>query len=814
MSGTNGREPRAPLPKPEILAAVRALSLEFDHEEGGEHVFRVPWRADATPSLRINPEKQAWFDNPTGEGGDSWSLIERARNCTFKEAVMFAREHRLIPDEPMRAHDGRSKEDSGAPSKNWIWKTPDAALDAFQRLPLARDNAEAAAMLRDHYGFKDTTAIPDAVRVFIHPKLGPGLVYRGENPEGAPVFKYRSFRRDAKGKRSSRTMHGRDGAMILTGESTPTYPAPPNAPLVVVSGEEKALAAWLFGDSVLSPFSGEGNGSKTWAKWIARRLAQGIFPRVIVANDADETGRRSVKVWARALRGAGVPADRIHAVAWPDDAPKGWDLCDMQREEGDEVFRAFLAAAPVVLVQEPSGARSDSCVLDPNYPRDIARAFLEERYAHPEFPSLLFHRDEFHSWRNRRWERVGVDDMKRELAAWLETKDEPHVEPIRFKVNSKRLHEIESALRAVCGLPSHVDPPTWLERDAATGETRVSGRPTADLVVFRNGIHDVGSDQLLASTPYFFSPHSFDFDFQPDTAPPERFLRFLSELWPDDPDSIATLQEFMGLSMVPDTSFQKILLVIGPRRAGKGVIANVWRKLVRNTAAPSLGSLAANFGLAPLVDAPLAIISDARLGHRLDESLIVERLLDISGEDAVTIDRKFLTQLTLRLPTRIVVMSNEVPRLGDASCALAGRFVVLRLTRSFHGREDLGLADELAREIPWIAVWALKGLKRLRKQKRFLQPETGTQLLKVVEELASPISSFLADRCEIAPDKRIECDSLYGAWCDWCERNRQRPGSAQTFGRDLHAVVPELRKERPRSEDGRRPWFYSGVWLR
>ena len=59
-----------------------------------------------------------------------------------------------------------------------------------------------------------------------------------------------------------------------------------------------------------------------------------------------------------------------------------------------------------------------------------------------------------------------------------------------------------------------------------------------------------------------------------------------------------------------------------------------------NVAGPTLASLGANFGLSPLIGRPLAVVSDARLaGANVHQ--IVERLLSISGEDLLTIDRKY-----------------------------------------------------------------------------------------------------------------------------------------------------------------------------
>src|SRR5437763_16603023 len=133
--------------------------------------------------------------------------------------------------------------------------------------------------------------------------------------------------------------------------------------------------------------------------------------------------------------------------------------------------------------------------------------------------------------------------------------------------------------------------------------------------------------------------------------------------------------------------------MIGPTRGGKGVIARVLEALIgrKNVAAPTLTSFGGEFGLAPLIGKPLAVISDARFAGK-DASIVVERLLSISGEDSLTINRKFRYQWTGKLPTRLHVISNELPKLGDASTAIVGRMVLILVKRSWLGQEDLTLA--------------------------------------------------------------------------------------------------------------------------
>ena len=67
------------------------------------------------------------------------------------------------------------------------------------------------------------------------------------------------------------------------------------------------------------------------------------------------------------------------------------------------------------------------------------------------------------------------------------------------------------------------------------------------------------------------------------------------------------------------------------------MIARVLAALIgrKNVAGPTLNSLGGEFGLAPLIGKTLAVISDARFAGK-DASVVVERLLSISGEDALT----------------------------------------------------------------------------------------------------------------------------------------------------------------------------------
>jgi len=304
------------------------------------------------------------------------------------------------------------------------------------------------------------------------------------------------------------------------------------------------------------------------------------------------------------------------------------------------------------------------------------------------------------------------------------------------------------------------------------------------------------------------------FAYDEDAPAPGRWLGFLDTVL-DDAESIALAQETAGYLVSGERGLRKIGLLVGPTRAGKGVFANVISALVgrANVGAPTLQGLTTNFGLQDLIGKSLAIVSDARLGPKANVAALAERLLSISGEDAITIDRKHRDPWTGRLGVRFLLLTNELPRFHDASGALAKRFVVLVFRHSFYGREDPTLLERLLPELAGILNWALDGRARLHAQGHFTAPAAASDAIRALEDLASPIGAFLRDRCVVGSQGRTAVDALWAAWKAWCEDQSQNPGTKQTFGRDLHAAVPGLHVEQPREGEARRR-DYVGVGLR
>ena len=196
---------------------------------------------------------------------------------------------------------------------------------------------------------------------------------------------------------------------------------------------------------------------------------------------------------------------------------------------------------------------------------------------------------------------------------------------------------------------------------------------------------------------------------------------------------------------------------------------------------------------------------------RGDTSIVVERLLSISGEDTLTVNRKYRDQWTGKLPVRFHVISNELPKLGDASAAIIGRFIMLVTTRSWLGKEDRDLEPALQAELPGILNWSRAGLERLVVTNgRYTHVEAGIDALAVMRDLASSVAAFVREKCSIKPDNEVLIDELYAAYKRWAEDNGYSKKEKNTFGRDLRTAVPSVSVKRPRDDEDRRR-VYSGI---
>jgi putative DNA primase/helicase len=441
---------------------------------------------------------------------------------------------------------------------------------------------------------------------------------------------------------------------------------------------------------------------------------------------------------------------------------------------------------------------------------------LERMWSFDDLPTVRFWADTWWRWSGGYWHRIdgkhgrGVgNELRRMLLGAKTLKTTANgVEEQPVKLSADTVHETVTFYEAFVGeTSSALADGGWFEPDRAP-----DGLAAATLISTPAGLFDPATRTTHEHTPNCTATWGLPFAYREDAPVPAQWLAFL-ESTGMDPADVLTLQEWFGYLVSGRTDQQKGLMLLGQRRSGKGTLLNIATALIGSPSVAPMtpAALMSPFGLAGAIGKTLLTIGDARFGGR-DTHDVVERLLSIIGEDRLPVDRKFQPTWEGKLRTRVMIASNEVPNVRDASGAFASRFLVLRIPVSHYGREDPQLTPKLLAELPGILLWALAGLDRLRAQGRFTESERAKAEQADMASQQSPVSQFLEELCSPDPTQRVERVALYTLWSLWSKAHGHKPGTSAIFGKNLRAQWPLVRDERPRaSGGGGRTWFYCGV---
>ena len=387
-----------------------------------------------------------------------------------------------------------------------------------------------------------------------------------------------------------------------------------------------------------------------------------------------------------------------------------------------------------------------------------------------------------------------------------------------YKPTRAKVSDIVDALSDWCTIT--VEPPAWLKD---------KGLPVpSSLIAFKNGILNVdeyakGIIKLYKPTPALFSMNILPYDFNED-ANSSLWDNFLQDIFNGDADKIELLSQWFGYNCVPDMSMEKLMLMIGRPRSGKGTVVNALANVLGQgqCVSTSFQTLCTEFGYQPLIGKLAALLSDSKVPKPHEAEMALEKILQVVGRDPVGIRRMYLPYLSqVYLSCRFTIAMNDLPNIPDQANALEPRLNTLHFPNSYVGKEDPTLKFRLQEEAAKgkLINFALRGLINLRKGHRFAVPDSSEKMLDQLRELTTPVTAFIKDCCEFPgsednpKDFMVSKDDMYAAWVGWCEaQGRKFKGMKEQFGRWFVTSCPSVATLRTML-NGRRLYAYGGVRL-
>ena len=430
-----------------------------------------------------------------------------------------------------------------------------------------------------------------------------------------------------------------------------------------------------------------------------------------------------------------------------------------------------------------------------------AQTLLDRFFTQNGLKELVYWRECWYSYFNELWSERTDQDITHFLHSKLLLCRQLDSEgnAVDFNTSQRTVGEIQFQVQQLVSIPSNYSAPValmdgeWEPRDA-TGK-----------IVCRGQIVDMVTGEVT-SNHHLFIPNGAEWRFDPSAGPATTWDNFLRDLFGDKDDEVRLLQEWFGYVLSGERWAHKGLIVVGPKRAGKGTIGHVLSLLLGESmvASPGLSTLGKDFGLQNLLDKRLCLVSDARLSKRADIVAVIEVMLRITAGDAIDVGRKHKSSIQTKLGARIMMLSNEMPSLGDSSDAISSRFLILLLQNSFYRREDRFLLDRLKCELPSIALWALEGYRRLVARGFFDEPESSRVARNDWYQENNPMSLFVEECCTLDTASRVATSALYLTYQQWASTHGVSPLASNVFS---YRLATTLQGKVKRSKTGSTRFF-------
>jgi putative DNA primase/helicase len=433
-----------------------------------------------------------------------------------------------------------------------------------------------------------------------------------------------------------------------------------------------------------------------------------------------------------------------------------------------------------------------------NGPWDDPRRIIE--MLEPKLSTLKYYFQKYYIWDGTSYRSISKDDVFSE--AWSACEEAAYRENVRaqeiadasekparlVKVSKSMSDNVMAGLMAAKKVTDTGSLPVW-----------ANGRgpcPVERILPVQNGILDVHTRTLYSPTPNYLGIGTSSTIYNPDAQCP-MWLDWLDKVFSGDEESIRLVQEWTAYLLTGRTDLEKMMLLIGASRGGKGTLSRVWKKLVgpTRTVTPRLSELGQQFGLETMMYSSLALIGDVRVNAHKGTAEIMETLLGWVGRDGQNIQRKNRETIPDAFPSaRFVIAANELPNLREESTAFLARVVLLRFTKSHRGKEDITLEGRLHSELPGILNWGLDGIAKLNSNPlgHFTMPKRSEPLLRAVDESTGTIRCFVEDCLEETPGKFAVKDEVYKVYLAWCAENQSHAVGKAHFGRKLFAAIDEL----------------------
>jgi putative DNA primase/helicase len=275
-------------------------------------------------------------------------------------------------------------------------------------------------------------------------------------------------------------------------------------------------------------------------------------------------------------------------------------------------------------------------------------------------------------------------------------------------------------------------------------------------------------------------------NYDPDAQCPT-WIKFLDEIFPDDPETIKFLQRALGYTLTGRVDEQCLFVLVGTGANGKSTFIELAQALLDQYAATTpmqtlmVSRSEQSNDLAGLVGMRLVSASEGETGQRLAESKIKLMV----GGDRIKCRRLYQDYIEMKPEFKLWILTNNLPTISGTDEAIWRRIRVVRFPVTIPAdKRDGRLPDKLADELPGILNWMLDGLQSWLEIG--LRPPTNVSAeTNDYRSDNDTVGQFIDACCERDKAVKTTTKDLYNGYANWCEMSGYDPINKVMFGKTL-----------------------------
>lgn len=285
-----------------------------------------------------------------------------------------------------------------------------------------------------------------------------------------------------------------------------------------------------------------------------------------------------------------------------------------------------------------------------------------------------------------------------------------------------------------------------------------------------------------------------------------KFRKFLLDVYV--PAAIPTILDYLGYCLYPTFPRQKILVIVGPERMGKGTLARILERCLEE----GFGRISLMKLLIPDNKFSLQgiegknVLVDTEIKREFKKTADFDVVNSLFGGDPLPLEKKFHAEFTYLAQSKGLLIGN-LPLFNVTNMAFLSRLIIVKTKKLRDTKEIANLSDIIFdAEGEQIVTLLLNRLKSLvARDFRFSNELSNAEYADLWNDLADSTQEFIDSRM-VESQNDCAVDWAYDEFEKHCDKKAIPPVNKHVFSLRVGRIYPKKRIR----ENGKLIWAFKG----